>query len=264
MCTRRRRRARHDALPLDAIDCLFESASIAVHDTVAGYAHPSFPPGRPLLEAVADLIHRIHADFTFDPQATTVATSLRDVVTMRRGVCQTSRGWVSHACVRRALPRAMSAATWRRYRRRGSRDSPEWMRRTRGWPFTVQDSAGWTSIPPTTCSPLPHMSRWRTRLCRCESGPRRDLGGGQHRFRSASTCCGPRPENGSGSRCQRIPDRTRGRPCFSERSALVSNCRKLADVASPVTTLSIAGDEPLGHARRARAPGCQGRGRSQR
>lgn len=78
----------YDALPLDAIDCLFESASIAVHDTVAGYAHPSFPPGRPLLEAVADLIHRIHADFTFDPQATTVATSLRDVVTMRRGVCQ--------------------------------------------------------------------------------------------------------------------------------------------------------------------------------
>ncbi len=78
----------YDALPLDAIDCLFDSASIAVHDTIAGYAHPSFPPGRPLLEAVADLIHRIHADFTFDPQATTVATSLRDVVSMRRGVCQ--------------------------------------------------------------------------------------------------------------------------------------------------------------------------------
>jgi transglutaminase-like putative cysteine protease len=78
----------YDALPLDAIDCLFDSASIAVHDTIAGYAHPSFPPGRPLLEAVADLIHRIHADFTFDPRATTVATSLRDVVSMRRGVCQ--------------------------------------------------------------------------------------------------------------------------------------------------------------------------------
>ena len=78
----------YDALPLDAIDCLFDSESIAVHDTIAGYAHPSFPPERPLLEAVADLIHRIHADFTFDPQATTVATSLRDVVSMRRGVCQ--------------------------------------------------------------------------------------------------------------------------------------------------------------------------------
>jgi transglutaminase-like putative cysteine protease len=78
----------YDALPLDAIDCLFDSASIAVRDTIAGYAHPSFPPRRPLLEAVADLIRRIHADFAFDPQATTVATSLRDVVAMRRGVCQ--------------------------------------------------------------------------------------------------------------------------------------------------------------------------------
>ena len=78
----------YDALPLEAIECLFDSASIAVSDAVAGYAHPSFPPGRPLLEAVADLIHRIHADFTFDPQATTVATPLRDVLSLRRGVCQ--------------------------------------------------------------------------------------------------------------------------------------------------------------------------------
>src|SRR4029450_11020922 len=37
----------YEALPLDAIDCLFDSASIAMHDTIAGYAHPSFPPGGP-------------------------------------------------------------------------------------------------------------------------------------------------------------------------------------------------------------------------
>jgi transglutaminase-like putative cysteine protease len=64
----------YDTLPLEAVECLFDSASIAVSDAVAVYAHSSFPPGRPLLDAVADLIGRIHADFTFDPQATTVAT----------------------------------------------------------------------------------------------------------------------------------------------------------------------------------------------
>ena len=81
--------ARHfDALPLDALECLFDSASIAVSDAVAGYAHPSFAPGRPLLEAVQDLMRRIHADFTFDPKATTVTTPLRDVLSLRRGVCQ--------------------------------------------------------------------------------------------------------------------------------------------------------------------------------
>jgi transglutaminase-like putative cysteine protease len=78
----------YDALPLEAIDCVFDSTSIAVADAVTGYARPSFPPGRPLLEAVEDLIRRIHLDFTFDPQATTVATPLRDVLSLRRGVCQ--------------------------------------------------------------------------------------------------------------------------------------------------------------------------------
>jgi transglutaminase-like putative cysteine protease len=78
----------YDTLPLEAVECLFDSASIAVSDAVAVYAHSSFPPGRPLLDAVADLIGRIHADFTFDPQATTVATPLRDVLSLRRGVCQ--------------------------------------------------------------------------------------------------------------------------------------------------------------------------------
>ena len=78
----------YDALPLEALECLFDSASIAVSDAVAGYAHPSFTPGRPLLEAVEDLMGRIHTDFTFDPKATTVTTPLRDVLTLRRGVCQ--------------------------------------------------------------------------------------------------------------------------------------------------------------------------------
>jgi transglutaminase-like putative cysteine protease len=77
-----------DALPLDALECLFDSASIAASDAIAGYAHPSFAPGRPLLEAVQDLMRRIHADFTFDPKATTVTTPLRDVLSLRRGVCQ--------------------------------------------------------------------------------------------------------------------------------------------------------------------------------
>jgi transglutaminase-like putative cysteine protease len=77
-----------DALPLEALECLFDSASIAVSDAIVGYANPSFPPRRPLLAAVEDLMRRIHADFTFDPQATTVTTPLRDVLALRRGVCQ--------------------------------------------------------------------------------------------------------------------------------------------------------------------------------
>jgi len=55
---------------------------------LAGYARASFPPGRPLLEAVRDLMERVHHDFTYDPTFTTVSTPLADVFSSRRGVCQ--------------------------------------------------------------------------------------------------------------------------------------------------------------------------------
>ena len=52
------------------------------------YAAPSFTPGRPLLDAVADLSRRIHREFTFDPESTTVTTPLSEVLAQRHGVCQ--------------------------------------------------------------------------------------------------------------------------------------------------------------------------------
>ena len=75
-------------LPLEAEEALFDSASLRAAPEFTAYARPSFPSGRPLLEAVLDLTARIHADFIFDPKATTVATSLADVFRLRRGVCQ--------------------------------------------------------------------------------------------------------------------------------------------------------------------------------
>ena len=76
------------AFPLEAIECVFDSTPIRASAELAVYAHPSFPAGRPLLEAVTDLTRRIHEDFTFDPKATTVATPLTEVFKSRRGVCQ--------------------------------------------------------------------------------------------------------------------------------------------------------------------------------
>jgi len=52
------------------------------------YALPSFARGRDWHEAVRDLMHRIHDDFEFEPGATTVSTSVDEVLHQRRGVCQ--------------------------------------------------------------------------------------------------------------------------------------------------------------------------------
>ena len=54
----------------------------------ADYARPSFTAGRPLDEALHDLVRRMRADFVFDPTATTIATPIVDVMRRRRGVCQ--------------------------------------------------------------------------------------------------------------------------------------------------------------------------------
>ncbi|MCY7395229.1 MAG: transglutaminase family protein, partial [Nocardioides sp.] len=52
------------------------------------YAAPSLTPGRPIAEAVSDLMHRIHTDFDYDKTATTVTSTVADTLVQRAGVCQ--------------------------------------------------------------------------------------------------------------------------------------------------------------------------------
>jgi transglutaminase-like putative cysteine protease len=73
---------------LDAYGFVFHSPLARSSPGLRDYAAPSFPAGRPLLEAVRDLTARIHADFTYDPGATDVSTPLGEVLRRRRGVCQ--------------------------------------------------------------------------------------------------------------------------------------------------------------------------------
>jgi transglutaminase-like putative cysteine protease len=73
---------------LAASQFVFDSPYVSTGDHFAAYAAPSFPPGRPILEAVLDLTARIHSDFRYDPSATTVATPIREVLEQRHGVCQ--------------------------------------------------------------------------------------------------------------------------------------------------------------------------------
>lgn len=73
---------------LEAVPFRFASPHVPLGNKLRGYALDSFTEGRPLLDAVDDLVHRIYQDFTYDPEFTTVATPLQDVLKHRRGVCQ--------------------------------------------------------------------------------------------------------------------------------------------------------------------------------
>ena len=65
------------------------SSSLADQTSAArAYAAESLTPGRPVGEAVTDLMHRIHADFAYDKTATTVSSTVDDIFDKRAGVCQ--------------------------------------------------------------------------------------------------------------------------------------------------------------------------------
>ncbi|MFP5461189.1 MAG: transglutaminase domain-containing protein [Gammaproteobacteria bacterium] len=55
---------------------------------LAEYGRASFTPGRPLLEAAVDLMRRVHRDFEYAPDATSVSTRAPEALSQHKGVCQ--------------------------------------------------------------------------------------------------------------------------------------------------------------------------------
>lgn len=55
---------------------------------VTAYARASFPAGRPIDEAAVDLIRRIHRDFRYVAGATTVGSTVAELLDRGEGVCQ--------------------------------------------------------------------------------------------------------------------------------------------------------------------------------
>ncbi len=67
---------------------LFPTPRTLLVPRITAYARASFPAGRPIIAATADLMRRLHADFTYDPAATDVSTPAGQAFDARRGVCQ--------------------------------------------------------------------------------------------------------------------------------------------------------------------------------
>jgi transglutaminase-like putative cysteine protease len=96
---RERIREHHSHEALSAFEMTFDSPLVPVEPAFAEYAQASFETGRPILDAVLDLTHRIHADFEYRPGATSVTTPVQEVFAQRHGVCQ-DFAHVELACLR--------------------------------------------------------------------------------------------------------------------------------------------------------------------
>ncbi len=84
---------------LGAVRMAEPSALVPWSDAARAYAAPSFVAGQPWLETACDLMHRIHREFEFEPGATTVTTSVDEVLELKSGVCQ-DFAHVMIACLR--------------------------------------------------------------------------------------------------------------------------------------------------------------------
>ena len=73
---------------LEALEFVFPSPFAPIAPALADYARPSFAATRPLVAGFADLCARIHRDFAYDPEATSLSTPVLEVLRERRGVCQ--------------------------------------------------------------------------------------------------------------------------------------------------------------------------------
>jgi transglutaminase-like putative cysteine protease len=73
---------------LEACRYRFQSPYVHLKRSFVEFSQSCFPAGRPLLLGVQDLMQKIFSEFTFDAEATQVATPLVEVLERRRGVCQ--------------------------------------------------------------------------------------------------------------------------------------------------------------------------------
>jgi transglutaminase-like putative cysteine protease len=84
---------------LEACRYRFQSPYVHLKRSFVEFSQSCFPAGRPLLLGVQDLMQKIFSEFTFDAEATQVATPLVEVLERRRGVCQ-DFAHLMLACVR--------------------------------------------------------------------------------------------------------------------------------------------------------------------
>lgn len=119
---------------------------------VQAYARLELREGRPVGQALRALLARVHADFVYQPGATTVSTPLRTVMEQRKGVCQ-DFAHLLIGCLRAVgLPAQyvsgylLTAAPAGRPRLVGADASHAWV-------SVLVPGAGWVDLDPTNNAP---------------------------------------------------------------------------------------------------------------
>jgi transglutaminase-like putative cysteine protease len=132
-----------DSASLEAYEFVFDSPYVAASPQLATYAQPTFRPGRPLVEAVTELSHRIHTEFRYQPKSTSIDMPLTQVLANRRGVCQD----FSHVMIGALRSMHLAARYVSGYLRSGS--DVQGAEASHAWVAVFIPAYGWLSFDPT-------------------------------------------------------------------------------------------------------------------
>ena len=132
-----------EGVNLRTAEFLLRSPLVRTGADFAAWATPSFPAGRPLLEAVQDLSHRIYTEFRYDPRATTVSTPVEEVLHLKTGVCQD----FSHVMISCLRSMGLAARYVSGYLRSG--ESTRGAEASHAWCSVWFPDFGWLDFDPT-------------------------------------------------------------------------------------------------------------------
>jgi transglutaminase-like putative cysteine protease len=124
------------------------SRRVALDPAIADYTERSFPAGRPILAAVAELMRRIREDFAYQPGATTVTTTPAKAFALRQGVCQDFAHVMICGLRGLGLPAAYVSGYLRTVPRPGTARL-EGADATHAWVMAWCGEAGWWGFDPT-------------------------------------------------------------------------------------------------------------------
>jgi transglutaminase-like putative cysteine protease len=136
-----------------AIEYRFDSPYIRTSDSLRDLADEHFCPERPLGEGALALTKAIHRDFKYDPKATTIDTSLDDVLQRRRGVCQ-DFAHLMIGCLRSLGLACRYVSGYLRTDPQPGRPRLQGADASHAWVSVFCPSAGWLDFDPTNgCRP---------------------------------------------------------------------------------------------------------------
>ncbi len=134
--------------PVELAEFTLPSPLIAIGEKIRGYSAEVLGPDRPLGTAVAALLHRIYADFSYRQGATSVKTTLAELLELRQGVCQ-DFAHLAVGCLRAAGLPARYVSGYLETVAPPGREKLRGADATHAWASVLTPSGDWLDLDPT-------------------------------------------------------------------------------------------------------------------